>query len=290
MGTTERRSKMKIFLLFAFFYLANSAEVEKRWGWTTPHYWPSYEPTRAPATEEPCLIAEQAKILEGLVRVNLLFVKTTTEESLQRFLFNKTSELENSVNSALRFFELVSEPSSDLNPGFPRFDAAIFDVFNQLGQLNETHTANILDRAHWQLRRLLQDIRWSGPWYIKREVIRMLQYALRVCSSIAKNGCKEEVSPTRGPWRSTRGPWRPTTDRWGPTRDPWRPTSDTWRPTRGPWRPTTDRWGPTRDPWRPTSDSWRPTRGPWRPTTDRWRPTRYPWGTTRDYWRGTTWW
>merc|ERR1712168_1771709 len=192
MGTTERRSKMKIFLLFAFFYLANSAEVEKRRGWTTPHYWPSYEPTRAPATEEPCLIAEQAKILEGLVRVNLLFVKTTTEESLQRFLVNKTAELENSVNSALRFFELVSESSSDLNPGFPRF-----------------HTANILDRAHWQLRRLLQDIRWSGPWYIKREVIRMLQYALRVCSSIAKNGCKEEVSPTRGPWRSTRGPWRP---------------------------------------------------------------------------------
>merc|ERR1712121_32412 len=269
MGTTERRSKMKIFLLFAFFYLANSAEVEKRWGWTTPHYRPSYEPTRAPATEEPCLIAEQAKILEGLVRVNLLFVKTTTEESLKRFLFNKTSELENSVNSALRFFELVSESSSDLNPGFPRFDAAIFEVFNQLGQLNETHTANILDRAHWQLRRLLQDIRWSGPWYIKREVIRMLQYALRVCSSIAKNGCKEEVSPTRGPWR-------PTTDRWGPTRDPWRPTSDTWRPTRGPWRPTTDRWRPSRDPWRPTTDSWRPTRGPW--------------GTTRDYWRGTTWW
>merc|ERR1712168_1454617 len=283
---TERRSKMKIFLLFAFFYLANSAEVEKRWGWTTPHYRPSYEPTRAPATEEPCLIAEQAKILEGLVRVNLLYVKTTTEESLQRFLVNKTAELENSVNSALRFFELVSESSSDLNPGFPPFNGAIFPVFNQLGQLNETHTANILDRAHNQLRYLLQDIRWSGPRYIKREVLRMLQYALRVCSSIAKDGCKEEVLPTRGPWRSTRGPWRPTTDRWGPTRDPWRPTSDTWRPTRGPWRPTTDRWRPSRDPWRPTTDSWRPTRGPWQPTTDRWRPTRYPWGTTRDYWRG----
>merc|ERR1711970_707553 len=93
MGTTERKSSttgiMKNFLLFAFFYLANSAEVEKRWGWTTPHYRPSYEPTRAPATEEPCLIAEQAKILEGLVRVNLLFVKTTTERSLQRFLVNK---------------------------------------------------------------------------------------------------------------------------------------------------------------------------------------------------------
>merc|ERR1712042_352787 len=92
MGTERKSSttgKMKIFLLFAFFYLANSAEVEKRWGWTTPHYRPSYEPTRAPATEEPCLIAEQAKILEGLVRVNLLFVKTTTEEISEDFCSTK---------------------------------------------------------------------------------------------------------------------------------------------------------------------------------------------------------
>ena len=52
-------------------------------------------------------------MLEGIVRVNLLLVKTTPSSSLMEFFVNKTDEMQEAVSSALRFVQVFTE---DLDP------------------------------------------------------------------------------------------------------------------------------------------------------------------------------
>merc|ERR1712168_189540 len=233
---------MKIFIVFALFYVANSANVEKRWGWgTTPDYW--Y--TDPPPTEEPCVISEQAKFLESIIRVDLLLVKSTSAYALQEFFHNRTAELKNSLNSALQFFQFVADEPS-LRLGFPEgntgISRALSRTLNTLAQLNGTHAVTILRNANYDIWHLLHEVKDTHPYYLKRRMISLLRDALQVCSEIVKNGCKEEVKPTSDPWRTTREPGTP--DPWR-TRDPWRTTREPG--TRDPWRPTKrPNWGTTR--------------------------------------------
>ena len=57
----------------------------------------------------PSLLANSLRYLEGIIRLNLLLVKTTDAKVFESFLITKAEALKNATNSALHFLKLFME-------------------------------------------------------------------------------------------------------------------------------------------------------------------------------------